>query len=366
MVAILVLPYWSLYAQPRFDFYGNMVVLPVLSSADEQGLVNGTVPDPVKKMLLTGQESFHLGDWSTVLFLKKYVAAQLPAKTKNEQAKALSALLSLAGLNHATASRKDGTQQVLVNVGGTFYYSALTLKQDGMRLIAPEVRLDEDVQDITPVLMKGKNICLDAPAPELSGSDYRRKTCTFFNIATDAEDSIEFRYSPRYINFSHDFPMSIRGDGYKNYPVSAGFKSSLFQALDKKIAVCKNKTDSMRFVLRFAQSAIESGDNEDMFGYAGYPSYPEHTLSLAEGDCDDKCCLYVFLLKKYFPAQAVVMLYYKEHLQVGVADTMFDGATEGYVLYKGRKYMVAETMDSVGELGTVFNTLGQPLAIYEE
>ncbi len=346
---VLMLFVNSSFCQGSFNFYGNTVPLPVVSSADmDSFFTKETLPSTIKNYINATARQYNLEDWAMVLFLNKYVAAQFSSESEANKVKIMAVLLSAENINNAIGTRDKDHLQTLISVKNDLSPFIYTFDQNGYRLVLPLPSSHPmQLRKVDIGFYKGKDITFAGKLPQLNINDYKALTRTFFNYKTNRMDSFAFSYSPQFIKFSIDFPMLLADNNYTKYPVSPQFATTIFKELDKRVGYCKSKLDSINFLLRFAQTTVKNELNLVTYGANGYPSFPENTLVIGKGDAQDKAALFAYLFKHYFKTASVVLIYYTDHLRVGIADVPLSLDDNSFVEFNGKRYFVADLTNTL-------------------
>lgn len=346
---VLILFISNSFCQNSLNFYGNTVQLPVVTSADQDSFfTRETLPVSIKNFINATARQYNLEDWAIVLFLNKYVAAQFSGETDANKVKIMAVLLSAENINNAIGTRDKDHLQTLISVKNDLSPFIYTFDQNGYRLVLPlPSSRPMQLRKVDIGFYKGKDITFAGKLPQLNINDYKALTRTFYNYKTNRPDSFAFTYSPQFIKFSTDFPMLLADRNYEKYPVSPMFATTLFKELDKRVAYCTTKLDSINFLLRFAQTSIKNELNYITYGANGYPSFPENTLVIGKGDSQDKSALFGYLFKHYFKNASVVLIYYTDHLRVGIADVPLSIDDNSFVEFNGKRYFVADLTNTL-------------------
>jgi hypothetical protein len=350
----------------NFDFYGNKIKCVNLTNTINDSLLHKKlVPNVIKNLIQTNVDRFGLEDWSLVLFLNQYVKAQFADLKEIDRVKILSVLLTYENLNNAIGIRNRSAAITLIGIEKNLIPTAYTFEESGYKFIC--IENDKklfNLKEIQVVAGHSRDVSISAKSPLLNINDFAKRSCTFFNYSLRRMDTLSFIYSKQYISYSYDFPIVLSRKSYIQYPISIEFTNSLVQGLNNKIVNCRNKTDSINFLLRFVQTGVKNELNEINYGKNGFPSYPENTLVEGKGDCDDKVLLLAFLLSYYFRDVDIVFLYYPGHVRLGIPLEEVKSENRSFVEYKGKKYFIADPTDDFSIVGDVFYTiLPHPLQI---
>lgn len=98
---------------------------------------------------------------------------------------------------------------------------------------------------------------------------------------------------------------------------------------------------SINFALKFVQDGIQYNE-EDSLNHNSIWQFPETTLLLKKGDCEDKSILFAYIVKNVFDLECI-LLDYGDHVNVGVSVNMdCKPSNLDLVQYKGLNYYVCE------------------------
>lgn len=338
----------TVYSQERsFDFYGNTIELKNLPVQDCDSMIKeNKVPASLQQYLNENIVRYGLEDWAIVLFLKAYVETGFKNVSDADKVKILSALLTAQSINNAIGIRSSHRLLSLISIDRKQMPHGINVfDEQGYKLIYGAInKIPFKIKSADVVFYKGRDMQLKAVPPKLNVSDYTQAIRSFYNYTTQKTDSISFSYSPQYIKYSYDFPMAVSKVLYSKLPISPLFTTSFFASLTPKLQGCSNKEDSINFLMRFTQTVIKYEPNEDTYGWGGYPCYPENTLVMAKGDCDDYSMLLAFLLSYYFKDLDIVFLEYDSfnHVRLGIYGKSLDTKNKSFIEYQGKKYLLAE------------------------
>jgi len=356
LLIILIVLSWKIgYTQTdTFVFFGTKIAMPVLSIQERDSLVRQkVVPSTMKLYIDAAATTYRLEDWSLVLFLRAIVTARFNDFGTAERVNIMSTLLTEEKINNAMGKNLGGPISLIgiKHRGGMCNFDV-----DGYKFLEKAVEKPRRLFNIKIVYFQGKELDLSAYPPLLDDRDSARQTCRFFNNTTKKFDSCSFLSSGHFISYSREFPMSLYNIDYSRSPVSPVFERSLFGALGQKMAGCQSRTDSINFLLCFVQTAVKNELNSDAYGYADYPCYPESTLTVGKGDCDDKVMLFAFLLSYFIKDVDFAVLEYDElqHVRLAIHEDDLDTAGKGFVEYTDKKYLIAEVTMDVTVLGDAF------------
>lgn len=102
------------------------------------------------------------------------------------------------------------------------------------------------------------------------------------------------------------------------------------------------------------QTAVKFEEDIVVYGKEDFCSFPENTLAVGKGDCEDKCELFAFLVNHYFRGIDIIFLYYSNHVRIGLYDPMSVIGNKAIQEFDKRKYVIAELQDSTTVLGDDF------------
>jgi hypothetical protein len=324
----------------NFDFYGNAVVLENISVQDCDSIIKqGIVPAVIQQYINRHITQYDLEDWAVVLFLKKYVDEAFKNISDAGKVKILSALLIAQNINNGIATRNKRQILSLVSIDNKLMPEGIAISDEGgSRLILTAFKREPfKIRSIDIVFYKGKDLKLRAVPPKLVVNDYKQISRSFYNYSTQKKDTINFSYSPQYINYAFDFPLALSHVSYTKLPISPLFTTSFFAALTPKLNNCKNKEDSINFLMRFTQTVLKYEHKIIIYS-------PESALVNGNGDCSDYSMLLAFLLSYYFNDLDITFLNYDgiEHVRLGIYNANFDNKEKSFVEYKGKRYLLAE------------------------
>lgn len=346
-----------------FDFYGTKVDAVLINQYEYDTLVKErTCPMRVDLFIKSSIKQYQLDDWAIVLFLKKLVDVVFSESTKVNKVSILSAMLSAQNINNAIGIRSKNLQALLVSVDVQAKLINTAFFEDGGYKFIPLSSIGEmpfKVKSMQRFCKEGnKDILLNyRVTPNLSdASSPVLKAIKFYNFNTKLYDSIQVLVSKKYIDYSNDLPRIKPSKYYYKAPTSSMFDSTLFGSLNEKIKNSKSMMDSINFLLRYTQTSVRYEDDKSIYGINDFASFPENTVYVGKGDCEDKCQLFAFLLEHYFKdTLEIVFLLYPNHVQVGVYSYFFDYNNKSFVEYKGKKYLISEpSADMITVLGDDF------------
>jgi predicted transglutaminase-like cysteine proteinase len=196
---------------------------------------------------------------------------------------------------------------------------------------------------------ENRDIPLDyAKMPNLQNQILSNKELSFFNYCTKRNDSITFIFSNAYNRYYNDLPRIIPDHHYYMAPVSPAFQNSFFAALDGKMGQCHTRLDSINFLLKLVQTAVQFEEDQTLYGKKDWCSFPENTFALGKGDCEDKSEAFAFLISHYFNKVGIVFLYYANHIghinhvRVGLNDPNLPLVGRPCKEFEGKSYFEAE------------------------
>ena len=117
--------------------------------------------------------------------------------------------------------------------------------------------------------------------------------------------------------------------------------------------------DTANYILAFVQSLRYHRDDE-ITPYKDYWKFPLETLAEGWGDCEDSSILYAALMKA--AGYDVVLLYFPDHMAVGVA--LSKTIAGSYIIHNGKRYYYAETTNPGWTIGKAPpEVIGKPAII---
>lgn len=153
-------------------------------------------------------------------------------------------------------------------------------------------------------------------------------------------------YSTSNLRYYDDIPLTV-------FPVyfKCGMNPEAQEALSTTMAELSKRYDKKQLVgilLDFVQNAFAYKIDEDQFGHEKY-FYPEEVIGYPYSDCEDRCALFAWLVRKYVGYDVVGILY-PDHLATAVCigeeqllcDPTYPGAPMGkvYPKYEGKSFEV--------------------------
>jgi phage pi2 protein 07 len=374
IVYILLLGNYVHSQNRSFDFFGIRVDVLINQPEYDTLVKEHRCPVGQDLFIKSSIKQYQLDDWAIVLFLKKLVDAVFAECTEVNKVSILSALLSAQNINNAIGIRSKTVHALLVSVDIKAKLINTEFFEDGGYKFIPlnsNRRIPFKLKSIQRFCKEGnRDIQLNyRVTPSLNYASPLRKVIRFYDFNAKMYDSIQVSVSKEYISYSNELPRIKPSKYYYKAPTSPIFNSTLFGCLNEKIKSSKSMMDSINFLLRYTQTSVQYEDDKSIYGINDFASFPETTVYVGKGDCEDKCQLFAFLLEYYFKDTVeIVFLLYPNHVQVGVYSYFFDYGTKYYVEYKGKKYLVSEpSADTVTVLGDdFFNTFREtPIQIEE-
>lgn len=143
-------------------------------------------------------------------------------------------------------------------------------------------------------------------------------------------DAADYRYYKSQSKFVQNIPSFA--EEHVGHTYLAAFAEALRQKAQQHQWL---GVDERNMVIRFVQEVIPYKNDPYNRGY-DYPRYPIETLYEQRGDCEDKSCLMVALLKTL--GHDAVLLEFSNHMAVGVEDSK----SSDYI-YNGKNYVFVET-----------------------
>jgi hypothetical protein len=347
---------WMHLKSQSFDFYGSEIKFPALSVSAHDSLVKTSlVPMVLGDYIRSNIRQLNLDDWAIVLFVNKYVDAQFADAAEADKTRILTSCLFTLGMNAAIGVRNKHRMLPLVSIDKrTKYVNGPYFEQDGYKFLPVEP--GKGAFGIRKLLIRSKegnkDIRLDYTiVPIFTEQRLVKKEVFFFNDHSRLTDSLSYEYSKTYVEYFNDLPRREPNENYYKAPVSNALAGSLFPSLNEKVGVCGSRTDSINFLIKFVQTAIEFREDIEIYGKKDFCSFPEGTLAMGEGDCEDKCELFAFLIAHYFHDLDLLFLYYPHHVRVGLADPTVPVGTKTYHTFNGQKYFIVELQNGATVLG---------------
>lgn len=330
----------------EFIFYGKSFELPGYSVVEKDSLLNEKgVPQRIKLYLDDKIRTISLENWGLIYFLNAFVDAQFDRQTGVEKAKILKSLLSEERINNAIGIVSRSQWLSLVSVDNKAkLVNTPYVSQDGYKFVAVKNEFIPHLRKLDIVARaEYKDVDLNySSAPNFYDLMAEQKMVYFFNYFLQSTDSLTFKFSKTYNDFFNDLPRIKPDYHYYKAPVSSIFRTSIFQEIDKKINRCKTRTDSINFLIKFIQTAVQFEEDMVVYGKEDFCSFPENTMAIGKGDCEDKCEAFAFLINHYFPAIDIVFLFYPGHVRIGLGNTNLSNIGKPFQEFEGKKYMEVE------------------------
>lgn len=190
-----------------------------------------------------------------------------------------------------------------------------------------------------------KEIGLDFKKPlKIAACDKQRKL--HFN---KANLDISVPYSTAHLRYYDEIPTTVFPVYFKT-PVSKEAE----QALEQTIANLGDKYNKVQLVdimLNFVQTAFTYKIDEQQFGREKY-FFPEEVIGLPFSDCEDRCALFAWMVKR-FVGYDVVGVLYDDHLATAVCFENDANLSGKSLTLKGKRYIVCDPTYPNAPIGTV-------------
>jgi hypothetical protein len=160
---------------------------------------------------------------------------------------------------------------------------------------------------------------------------------------------ITLPYSTANLRYYDEIPTTVFPI-YFNTPVSKETEAVLaqtFSSLSKQY----NKVQLVDIMLNFVQTAFVYKIDEQYHGREKY-YFPEETIGLPYSDCEDRCALFGWMVKR-FVGYDIIGVLYDDHMATAVCfgnDAQLKGKS---VSYGGKGYMVCDPTYQNAAIGTV-------------
>jgi hypothetical protein len=347
-IPLIFILFGRVSAQNRtFAFYGDKFELPGCSATEKDSLLNEkVVPECIRSYIDDKIETINLKDWGLLYFLNAFVDAEFYTESSFNKVKVLNLLITKEGINNAIGIASGNRDVSLVSIDNKAkIINTQCAVLDGYKFIS--VKPNSNIRHLKNVDINGRAEYRDinlnyTDVPIFRNLMVKQKKACFFNYCLKEKDSITFSFSNAYNDFFNDLPRIIPDYHYYKAPVSSFFRTSIFQEIDKKISCCKRRIDSINFLIKFIQTAVQFEEDIKIYGKQDFCSFPENTMALGKGDCEDKCEAFAFLVNHYFPTIDIVFLFYPEHVRIGLGDTNTPISGEPYQEFEGKKYLEVE------------------------
>lgn len=136
-------------------------------------------------------------------------------------------------------------------------------------------------------------------------------------------------------SYMNDYPV-IDESAYLDIPFSASLSESLLPQL-RKMLEGKNEWEATELLAAFTRSAFAYREDKECFGYSK-PMAAEEVFLYPYSDCEDRCALFVQLIKELLHLP-VIAIAYPGHLTVGVA---LPQTRPGFIRYQGKAYYICD------------------------
>ena len=180
------------------------------------------------------------------------------------------------------------------------------------------------------------------------------KNKAYREIRFDYLDStyiISYEVNLSVFEYLNDLPDIWFGNIHIRYNLSNVLSQSIFPQINS-LLIGKPLEEKIRILLWLVQNGIEhKADASFVRGEDWY--FPEETLSVGYGDCEDKANLFAYLIDHLLGINTVLFNYVLEdgsgHVNIGI-DIPVKAGYETYN-YNGKSYVICETAGGIGILG---------------
>lgn len=147
---------------------------------------------------------------------------------------------------------------------------------------------------------------------------------------------MEVDANTRFIEYMKTMPQ-LGLEEYFRAMTDARFEKAIVNRLREEVRGM-GPGQGVNFLLRFTQTAFEYKPDQEQFAQENY-LHPEETVYYPYSDCEDRCVLFVWLVRKVLGLKSIA-LDYPGHVATAVA---LPGGAEGlYVRFNGSKYWIAD------------------------
>jgi hypothetical protein len=165
------------------------------------------------------------------------------------------------------------------------------------------------------------------------------------------DNVVERTLAFNYRGQRHEFKVPINRntiDFLARYPQHelSGYLNTQFEseALDSLVGQLRRATagmpepETVNFVLRFIQSALEYKTDDEQFGYEKW-NYPEETLFYPYADCEDRSILFAYLVRRLTSVEVVAILW-PQHVATAIRSPSLPAGD--MLPHGGAQYLVAD------------------------
>ena len=241
-------------------------------------------------------------------------------------------LLLLLALDNS----KEVYSETFFRINGTKYYALYGNGQQGESVYSYDEKADQSgLKEIGLDFKKTLNI---------SACDKSRKL-----HLNKVNMNITLPYSTSHLRYYDDIPTTVFPI-YFDTPVSKETEAILAKTISR-LSKQYNKVQLVDIILNLVQTAFVYKIDEQYYGREKY-FFPEETIGLPYSDCEDRCALFAWMVKR-FVGYDVIGVLYDDHLATAVCfgeDAQLTGIS---VTHKGKRYIVCDPTYQNASIGTV-------------
>ena len=241
-------------------------------------------------------------------------------------------LLLLLALDNS----KEVYSKTFFRINGTKYYAVYGNGMQGESVYSYDEKADQSgLKEIGLDFKKSLNI---------AACDKSRKL-----HLNKVNMDITLPYSTSHLRYYDEIPTTVFPI-YFNTPVSKETEAVLAETIGT-LSKQYNKVQLVDIILNFVQTAFVYKIDEQYHGREKY-YFPEETIGLPFSDCEDRCALFAWLVKR-FVGYDIIGVLYDDHLATAVCfgdDAQLTGRS---VTHKGKRYMVCDPTYQNAAIGTV-------------
>ena len=300
------------------------------------------LPTRVISFLSNYANSYQIKDWQIITVLKSYCNS-LKFKKNDSKAELMCSLLTSLKINNALVTSKNkkyafvsiSNKVSIINLSYLFEsgYKLLNVFNDD-KIIIRKLEFHTSTNFI--------DLSLDYSLPvEIVEDSIAIRHIQFVNYLTEKNDSFSYYVSINHVKYLNTLPRVKPDKRYSLAPLSNVLSSSLFNELNKRIH-CNNLEDSLNFLLRFVTNGITQKNDIDLYNKNDWPAFPENTLELQSGDCEDVSELYLLLIRHYFSDVEVIFLIHPNHINLGIYNHRLITKNKVSISYKNKQFLIAD------------------------
>ena len=268
-----------------------------------------------------------LNEWGYFVLLHSHgFKARVGRGSKSNQ------LLLLLALDNS----KEVYSKTFFRINGTKYYAVYGNGMQGESVYSYDEKADQSgLKEIGLDFKKSLNI---------AACDKSRKL-----HLNKVNMDITLPYSTSHLRYYDEIPTTVFPI-YFNTPVSKETEAVLAETIGT-LSKQYNKVQLVDIILNFVQTAFVYKIDEQYHGREKY-YFPEETIGLPFSDCEDRCALFAWLVKR-FVGYDIIGVLYDDHLATAVCfgdDAQLTGRS---VTHKGKRYMVCDPTYQNAAIGTV-------------